>query len=155
MISHPSYWNHMAVGRWRRTESSLPAAASLQGGLFGVSIHPSFALYGLFKPCTRRRRLYLLHICIYMRASILTAFQAAHSLLRLHETGDKVRDAIPSRNWRIIVGNAAVIVSTIQARKASPWICQMEWTSSLHILPPNIKSPLLNVPGYLWGLSDT
>lgn len=70
----------------------------------------------LFKPCTQHSRLYLLHICIYMSASILTAFQAAHSLLRLHEAEDKVRDVIPSWNWRIIVGNAAVIANTVSTK---------------------------------------
>lgn len=55
-IGHPIDWGNTAVGRRRQTESSLPTAASLQGGLFGVSIHPSFALSGLFKPCSQHSR---------------------------------------------------------------------------------------------------
>lgn len=95
----------------------MPTAASLQEGLFGVFIYPCLALYGLFKPCAQHSRLYLLHICIYMRASILTAFQAAHFLLRLQEAEDKVRDVISCKNCGIIVGNTAVIVSTTPAKE--------------------------------------
>ena len=113
MIGHAVDWGITAVGRCRQTESSLPTDASLQGGLFGVSIHPSFALSGLFKPRSRCSSLYLLHICIYMRAPIFTAFQAAHSVLRLRETENKVSDAFPSWIQRDTVGSVACTANAI------------------------------------------
>lgn len=70
MTGHLVDWCSTAVGRQRQTESSMPAAASLQWELLGVSMHTSFALSGLFKSCSQASGLYLLHICIYMRASI-------------------------------------------------------------------------------------
>lgn len=65
-IGHPIDWGNTAAGRRRQSERSLPTPASLQGGLLGVSVHPSLALSGLFKPCCQVNWLYLLHTFAYI-----------------------------------------------------------------------------------------
>lgn len=74
VIGHPVDWCNTAVGRQRKTVSSMPAAASLQGALFGGLIHPSFVLSGSLKPCSQDSRFHVLHICIYMTAPYFGSF---------------------------------------------------------------------------------